>query len=67
MGSQAIGPHFLRIIEVQVQVKLGEAVTRMDLLDVEGRTFCSPQLSEMSFRLPFTDGEGGQVVLSEGS
>jgi len=39
----------------------------MDLLDVEGMTFCSPQLSEMSFRLPFTDGECGRVELSEGS
>ena len=30
-------------------------------------TFCSPQLIEMSFRLPFTDGECGRVELSEGS
>jgi hypothetical protein len=41
--------------------------TRIDLLDVEGMTFCSPQLSEMSIRLPFTDGEGGRVELSERS
>lgn len=28
----------------------------MDLLDVEGVIFRSPQLSEMTLRLPFADG-----------
>ena len=41
--------------------------TRMDILDLEGMTFCLPQLSEMSFRLPFTDGECRRVELPEGS
>jgi len=40
--------------------------TWVDLLDVEGRTLCSPQRNEM-LQATFTDGKCGRVELSEGN